>query len=106
MTPPIHDELLRDAEADKEGCSEGMRAVGGDERAGCGVCGELCSRGGEEERDDAEVAVVAEAVGGYVADGEFFEVGWQWGAGSEEEFVGAAGVFDAGPGVVVSTEVD
>ena len=61
---------------------------------------------GEDVRDDAEVAVVAEGVGGYVADGVFGEVGWEWGAGWEEEFVGAGGVFDARPDVVAGVELE
>ena len=56
--------------------------------------------------DETVVAVVAEGVGGYVADGCFGEVGWKRGAGREEEFVGAGGVFDAGPDVVAGVELE
>ena len=55
---------------------------------------------------DVVVAVVAEGIGGDVADGGFGEVGWEGGAGGEEEFVGAAGVFDARPDVVAGAEVE
>src|SRR5215472_8961261 len=98
--------LLGDPKADEDGDSEGMGAVGGDQRRGWGVGGELCSRGGEEVWDEMEVVVVAEAVGGYVADGGVLDVGWQRRAGEEEEFVGTGGGFDAGPGVVAGAEAD
>src|SRR5258708_6680252 len=98
--------LLHDAKANEECYSERMAAVGGDERGGGGVGGELCARGGEEVWGDAVVAVVAEGVGGDVADGGFGEVGWECGAGGEEEFVGAAGVFDARPDVVAGVELE
>ena len=66
-----------DAEADEGYYSPGMSAVGGDEGCGCGVGGELCAGGGEDVGDEAVVAVVAEGVGGDVADGGFGEVGWE-----------------------------
>ncbi len=50
--------------------------------------------------------VVAEGVGGDVADWGFGEVGWEWGARGEEEFVGAAGVFYARPEVVGGSEAE
>ncbi len=98
--------LLGDAEADEGDYSPGVSAVRGDESCGCGVGGELCAGGGEDVGDEAEVAVVAEAVGGDVADGGFGEVGWERRAGWEEKFVGAAGVFDARPDVVAGVELE
>src|SRR5882762_9914193 len=83
-----------------------MVAVGGDEGAGRGVGGELGAGGGEEVRGDAVVAVVAEGVGGDVADGGFGEIRWKGGAGGEEEFARAAGVFDARPDVVAGVELE
>ena len=55
---------------------------------------------------EAEVAIVAEGVSGYVADRGFGEVGWERGAGGEEKFVGAGGVFDARPDVVAGVELE
>jgi hypothetical protein len=56
--------------------------------------------------DETVVAVVAEGVGDDVADGGFGEVGWECGARGQEEFVGAAGVFDARPDVVAGSELE
>jgi hypothetical protein len=98
--------LLGDAEADEDYYAPGMVAVGGDQWGGCGVSGELGAWGGENVGEDAVVAVVADGVGGDVADGFFLEVGREWGAGGEEEFAGAAGVFDACPDVVAGSEFE
>src|ERR1700733_12928707 len=89
--------LFCDAETDEGYDSPWMGSVGGDQGRGCGVGGELRSGSGEKMRGDAVVAVVADGVGGDVADGGFGEVGWEGGAGWEGEFVGGAGVFDARP---------
>src|SRR5580704_4192054 len=72
--------LLGDTEADEGYDSPGMVAVGGDEGCGCGVGGELCAGGDEHVRDEVVVAVVAEGVGGDVADGGLGEDGWEYGA--------------------------
>ena len=95
-----------DAEADEGYDSPGMVAVGGDEAVGGGVGGELRAGGGEDVGNEAVVAVVAEGVGGDVADGGLGEVGWERGAGWEEEFAGAASVFDARPDVVAGVELE
>src|SRR5271170_7942591 len=100
------DALLCDAEADEGYDSPGMVAVGGDESCGCGVGGELRAGGGEDVGDEAVVAIVAEAVGGNVADGRFDEGGRECGAGREEQFAGAARVFDARPDVVAGVELE
>ena len=83
-----------------------MVAVGGGENIRCDVGGKLCAGGGEDVGDEAEVAVVAEGVSSDVGDRGFGEVGWERGAGREEELVGAAGVFDARPDVVAGVELE
>ncbi len=80
--------------------------VGGDEGLRGRVSRELRAGSGEHVGDEAVVAVVAEGVSGDVADGSFGEVGWEWRARWEEEFVGAGGVFDAGPDVVAGVELE
>src|SRR5271163_1932400 len=100
------DALPCDAKANEGGDSPGVMTVGGDERRRCGVGGELRAGCGEDVGNEAVVAVVAEGVGRYVTDGGLGEVGWERGAGWEEEFAGAAGVFDARPEVVAGVELE
>lgn len=95
-----------EAEAKEDYGSKWMAAVNWDESVRCGVGRELCSWCGEDVWGDVEVAVVAEGVGGDVAERELFEIGWELTSRGDEELVGAAGVLDAGPEIVASAELE